>query len=115
MVLMYFLTVLLCVLLSSTIGTVLLVRAVQQGHMRRRLARAMMVVLAIGLPLAVPLALAAVFLLAVHAMPWSGYMTVQEASQLNLAIFGSMPAGLVLSLYATITGWRRTRPDTPLN
>lgn len=110
MVLLYFFTTMLTIMLSSTIGTVLLVRVALQGHLRRSLARFSLLVLALGLPLAVPLAVAAIFTQVLHSLPWGGRMSMQDAAWLNLALFGAMAAGLVLSGFACINGWRRLRP-----
>lgn len=113
MAFVYFLLVMLTVLMSSTVGTVLLVRAAARRHMTRRLARFAIVVLAGGLPLAVPLAVAAVFTQVIHFLPGAGQMRMQDAAWFNLAIFGSMACSLVLTVVGAVTGLRQLRqlPD----
>lgn len=103
----YFIVVMLTVLTSSTMGTVLLVRACHAGHLRRRAAMAGILVLALGLPLAVPLAAAAVFIQIIQVLPGAGALTVQQEAQFMIALGGSILASLLLCIFGAVNGIRR--------
>ena len=105
----YFFTTMLTVLMSSTVGIIMLVRSVQQEQVGRRWARAAIVLLAIGLPFAVPLAVAAVFTQLIQYLPGAGMLTLTEATWFNFALFGSMPCALILCVIGAVSGWRRLR------
>lgn len=103
----YFLTVLLTVLISSTIGTVLLLKATVDGTLKRRAALINMVFLALTLPIAVPLAVGAVFFQVIHYFPQAGVMTLSQAGNFMFALVGSMVASLALCIFAAVSGIKK--------
>lgn len=105
----YFFTTLLTVLMSSTVGTIMLVRSVQQEQLPKNWARAGIVLLALGLPFAVPVAVAAVFAQLIQYLPSAGMLSMTEATYFNFALFGAMPCALILCVIGAVSGLRRLR------
>ena len=103
----YFLTVLVTVLMGSTIGTVLLLKAFMAGTLKRRTVLVNMVFLTLTLPIAVPLAVAAVFIQVIHYFPSAGMLTLSQAGDFMFSLVGSMVASLVLSVFAAVSGVRK--------
>lgn len=106
----YFFTVMLTVLMSSTVGTLMLVRSCAQQHMSRRVALFLILLLAVGLPLAVPLAVGAIFTQLIQYLPGAGLLTMKEAASLNQAVYGSMLSSLILCGVGAVSGIRRLPP-----
>lgn len=103
----YFFVTMVTVLMSSTVGTVLLVRACVQGHIKRGWAVFWIVALAVGLPVAVPFAVAAVFMQVIQLMSTTGAMPVTQAQNLMFTILGSILTSLALSAFAAFNGIRK--------
>lgn len=103
----YFLTVLVTVLISSTIGTVLLLKATMDGTLKRRSAMVNMIFLGLTLPIAVPLAVGAIFFQIIHYFPQAGVMTMNQAGDFMFALVGSMVASFALCVFAAVSGIKK--------